>query len=96
MIETLGPDGAVGARGAQIWRVPSLPVKAVDTTEAGDCFVGVLAAAMDRGLQMQPAMRRACMAASMACTLVGAAPSFPAGAAIDLMLDEPQWQSRKS
>ena len=37
-------------------------------------FVGVLA---DRGLEMQPAMRRACVAASMTCKLVGAAPSFP-------------------
>jgi ribokinase len=59
-------------------------------------FVGVLAAAMDRGLEMQPAMRRACVAASMACTLVGAAPIFPTGVAIDLMLDKPQWQSGKS
>jgi ribokinase len=90
VIVTLGPDGAVGAKGDQIWQVPSMPVKAVDTTGAGDCFVGVLAAAMDRGLEMQPAMRRACVAASMACTLVGAAPSFPTGVAIDLMLDKPQ------
>ena len=96
VIVTLGPDGAVGAKGDQTWQVPSMPVKAVDTTGAGDCFVGVLAAAMDRGLEMQPAMRRACVAASMACTLVGAAPSFPTGAAIDLMLDKPQWQSGKS
>ena len=96
VIVTLGPDGAVGAKGDQIWRVPSLAVKAVDTTGAGDCFVGVLAAGLDRGMDMQPAMRRACMAASMACTLVGAAPSFPTGAAIDLMLDETRWQSGKS
>ena len=90
VIVTLGPDGAVGANGHQIWQVPSMPVKAVDTTGAGDCFVGVLAAAMDRGLEIEPAMRRACVAASMACTLVGAAPSFPTGVAIDLMLDKPQ------
>ncbi|MFM9848112.1 MAG: ribokinase [Hyphomicrobiaceae bacterium] len=88
VIVTLGPDGAVGAKGNQIWHAQSVPVKAVDTTGAGDCFVGVLAAAMDRGLEMQPAMRRACVAASMACTLVGAAPSFPAAAAIDLILGE--------
>jgi len=91
VIVTLGPDGAVGAKGDQIWEVPSMPVKAVDTTGAGDCFVGVLAAAMDRGLEIEPAMRRACVAASMACTQVGAAPSFPTGVAIDLMLDKPQW-----
>jgi ribokinase len=90
VIVTLGSDGAVGAKGDQIWQVPSMPVKAVDTTGAGDCFVGVLAAAMDRGLKVQPAMRRACVAASMACTRVGAAPSFPTGVAIDSMLDEPQ------
>jgi ribokinase len=96
VIVTLGPDGAVGAKGDQIWQVPSMPVKAVDTTGAGDCFVGVLAVAMDRGVEMEPATRRACVAASMACTLVGAAPSFPTGVAIDLMLDKPQWQSGKS
>jgi ribokinase len=96
VIVTLGPDGAVGAKGDQTWQVPAMPVKAVDTTGAGDCFVGVLAAAMDRGLEMQPAMRRACVAASMACTQVGAAPSFPTGAAIDSMLDRRQWQSGKS
>jgi ribokinase len=96
VIVTLGSGGAVGAKGDQNWQVPSMPVKAVDTTGAGDCFVGVLAAAMDRGLEMQPAMRRACVAASMACTLVGAAPSFPTGVAIDLMLDKPQWQSGNS
>jgi ribokinase len=96
VIVTLGPDGAVGAEGDQIWQVPSVPVKAIDTTGAGDCFVGVLAAAMDRGLEMQPAMQRACVAASMACTRVGAAPSFPTKAAIDLVLDKPQWQSGKS
>jgi ribokinase len=90
VIVTLGPDGAVGARDGRIWQVPSMPVKAVDTTGAGDCFVGVLAAAMDRGLEMAPAMRRACVAASMACTRVGAAPSFPTAAAIDAMLDGPR------
>ena len=96
VIVTLGPDGAVGANGARIWQVPSMPVKAVDTTGAGDCFVGVLAAAMDRGLEIEPAMRRACVAASMACTQVGAAPSFPTGAATDSMLDRCQWQSGRS
>jgi ribokinase len=90
VIVTLGPDGAVGASADQAWRVWSMPVKAVDTTGAGDCFVGVLAAALDRGLEMQSAMRRACVAASMACTVVGAAPSFPTRAAIDSMLDEPR------
>jgi sugar/nucleoside kinase (ribokinase family) len=44
--------------------IPSTPVKALDTTGAGDCFVGALAAAMERGLEIEPAIRR--VAASMA------------------------------
>jgi ribokinase len=87
VIVTLGPDGAVGARDDLTWQVPAMPVTAVDTTGAGDCFVGVLAAALDRGSAMEPAMRRACVAASMACTQVGAAQSFPAAAAIDSRLE---------
>jgi ribokinase len=92
-IVTLGLDGAVAAEGERTWQAPALPVEAVDTTGAGDCFVGVLAAGLDRGSEIEPAMRRACVAASMACTRVGAAPSFPTGAAIDQMLDGPQRQS---
>jgi fructose-1-phosphate kinase PfkB-like protein len=36
--------------------IPSTPVKALDATGAGDCFVGPLAAAMERGLENEPAM----------------------------------------
>ena len=90
VIVTLGPDGAVGAKGDLIWRAPSMPVKAIDTTGAGDCFVGVLAAAMDRGLDLPVATRRACAAAGMSCKLVGAAPSFPTGAEIDRVMDQPR------
>jgi len=44
--------------------IPSTPVKALDTTGAGDCFVGALAAAMERGLEIEPSIRR--VEASMA------------------------------
>ena len=50
---------------------------AIDTTGAGDCFVGVLAAALSRGATLPEAMRRAAVAGSLACTIVGAMPSFP-------------------
>ena len=52
-------------------------------TGAGDCFVGVLAAALLRGATMPEAMRRAAVAASLACTIVGAMPSFPTRQSID-------------
>ena len=88
VIVTLGEGGAVGVGPSAIWRVPAMAVKAVDTTGAGDCFVGVLAAALARGLAMEAAMRRACVAASLACTIAGAAPSFPTAEVIDLAVEE--------
>ena len=78
--------GAIGAAGAVRWQASALPVVAVDTTGAGDCFVGVLAAAMLRGLTLPAAMRRAAVAGSLACTIVGAMPSFPGRASIEAAL----------
>jgi len=86
IIITLGAAGAIGAAGAARWRAPALPVAAVDTTGAGDCFVGVLAAAMLRGLTLPAATRRAAVAGSLACTIVGAMPSFPGRASIEAAL----------
>jgi len=87
--------GGKGANQAVAAARDGVTVRFVGSVGA-DGFVGVLAAVLDRGLEMRPAMRRACVAASMACMLVGAAPSLPTGVAIDLMLDKPQWQSGKS
>ena len=59
---------AMGGKGAnRPWQPPSdvVRVRLVGSVGA-DGFVGVLAAAMNRGLEMQPAMRRACVAARMA------------------------------
>ena len=48
-----------------------------DTTAAGDCFTGVLAAALDRGLSIAEALRRANLAAALCCTRVGTQASLP-------------------
>jgi ribokinase len=77
---TLGEAGAEAATGAGLLRVPAFPVEPVDTTGAGDCWCGVLAAALDRGLDLEAAMRRASAAAAIACTRVGAAASMPVSA----------------
>jgi ribokinase len=86
VILTLGEKGAIGARGDERWQVAAMQVVAIDTTGAGDCFVGVLAAALERGQALPRAMQRAAVAASLACTVVGASPSFPAREAIDAAL----------
>ena len=78
VIVTLGGEGAraVTADG-QIIAVPALKVKPVDTVGAGDTFCGYLAAGLDAGLALEAAMRRAAIAASLACLKPGAQPAIP-------------------
>jgi ribokinase len=83
VIATLGPEGAIAAGPEGVFRVAALPVKAVDTTGAGDTFCGVLAARLDRGESLPEAMRFAAVAGSLAVTREGAQPSFPTLAEIE-------------
>ena len=75
-IVTLGPEGALAAQGDAITRVASPVVKAVDTTGAGDAFIGTLVAGLAEGLELEPALQRSCAGAALACTKQGAMPSY--------------------
>ena len=63
--------------------IPALAIEAVDTTGAGDTFVGVLAAGLDQGLALKAALRRASAAAGLACLAHGAQTAMPDRAAIE-------------
>lgn len=86
VVRTLGEAGAEAAAGGAMLRVPAVPVTALDTTGAGDTWCGVLAAALARGAELEPAMRRAATAAAIACTRAGAAASMPLAAETDAAL----------
>ncbi len=75
---TLGAAGAryAGADGTQC-RVAAAPVKAVDTTAAGDTFTGYFIAALLDGAGPQAAMELAARAAGICVTRQGAASSIP-------------------
>ena len=83
-----------GARGAE-WIVPgadplfvaAFSAKAVDTTGAGDCFAGSLAAALDQGMAVPRAMAFAAAAAAIQVTRPGAAPAMPQHDEIIALLD---------
>jgi ribokinase len=84
LVVTRGAGGVTAflADGTQ-FRVPALPIDPVDTTGAGDTFVGALAAALDSGLSLEFALRRASAAAGLACLGLGAQAAMPDAAAID-------------
>jgi len=85
---TLGSAGALALARDGGWRIGALAVEARDTTGAGDAFVGVLAAALDRGLALPDALGRASVAAGLACTRIGAQTSQPDRAAIEARLPD--------
>lgn len=85
---TLGAGGAVAAGPDGCFRVNSLTIEPVDTTGAGDTFVGVLAAALDQGDALSSALQRASVGAGLACIGLGAQTSQPLAADIQARLHE--------
>ena len=86
LVRTLGAGGAVFSGRSEEIHVAAHPVAVVDTTAAGDCFVGVLAAALDRGLPIAAALHRASVAAGLACARHGTQTSLPRGSETDAAL----------
>lgn len=83
---TLGEDGALLVRDGRETLVDAPLVEPVDTTGAGDCFSGVLAAAWWAGLPLDDAVRRAVAAAALSVTVQGAREGMPTAAGIDAAL----------
>ncbi|MCK1739155.1 ribokinase [Bradyrhizobium sp. 138] len=74
---TLGKRGVLALAGREELAVPGRAVKAVDTTGAGDCFVGALAAQLAGGAPLRTALTFANAAASISVQRMGAGPSMP-------------------
>ena len=77
VIVTLGAQGLVFANGSSFEHFPAPRVKAVDTTAAGDTFVGGFAAALASGKDEAEAIRFGQVAAALSVTRAGAQPSIP-------------------
>ncbi|MBV8190279.1 MAG: ribokinase, partial [Alphaproteobacteria bacterium] len=76
-VVTLGARGAVVVTAGGATSNPAFKAKVVDTTGAGDCFVGALAARLAAGDALVAAARYANAAASCAVEQLGAGPSMP-------------------
>lgn len=88
VVVTLGARGALHVNGMDTTRIPAFPVDLVDTTAAGDTFVGVLAVGLTEGLDIPAAARRASAAAALSVQRFGASSSMPTRAEIDVFLTE--------
>jgi len=77
VVATLGARGAVAVDGDRVLVVPARQVEVVDTTGAGDTFVGALAARLAAGDALDRALEWANLAASLSVQRVGAGPASP-------------------
>jgi len=79
---TLGRRGVLAMIDGNASVVPGRPVKAIDTTGAGDCLVGALASQLAGGKAIGDALAYANAAASICVQRMGAAPSMPTAAEV--------------
>jgi ribokinase len=75
---TLGARGVIVKSGKTECFVAAPKVKAIDTTAAGDTFIGYFAASVVRGFPLKTSLTYACKAAALSVTRKGAADSIPA------------------
>lgn len=89
VIVTLGERGCFISRADGYLEVPAFKVKSVDTTGAGDAFVGGFAAGLlaHEG-DLAAAARHGCAVAALSVTKPGTAPSMPHAAAIQRFLQQ--------
>ncbi len=89
VVITLGERGSLAAGPDRIELVPAFKVQAVDTTGAGDAFIGSFAVFLSEGLPEEDALPRANLYAALSATKVGTQKSFCNRAEF-----EKEWQSR--
>lgn len=88
ILVTRGGDGAFwrDQKTGEMTEVASFHVNPVDTTGAGDCFIGYVAAALDEGQSVADALRLASAASAIKVTREGAAPGIPLRAEVEAFL----------
>jgi ribokinase len=83
VVVTLGARGAVAIKGERAVIMPGRSVQAVDTTGAGDCFVGTMAARLAARADLDEALDYANLAASLCVQRLGAGSSMPTAQEVD-------------
>jgi len=76
VIITLGANGSLLATRDETVHIPPFPVQSIDSTGAGDAFIGSFAVFLGEGVPEKEALRRANLYAALSTTGVGTQKSF--------------------
>ena len=90
VIVTLGANGSLLASREGMEHIPAFAVKSIDSTGAGDAFIGSFAVFLGEGLAEREAVRRANLYAGLSTTGVGTQKSFYDRARFDA-----EWKARE-
>ncbi|UAK16393.1 ribokinase [Sporolactobacillus terrae] len=85
---TLGEKGSYFKNASTEINVPAYKVKAIDTTAAGDSYVGAFAYGVANDWSIEKTMRYAAAASALTVTKMGAQPSLPSKDEVDHFLEE--------
>ncbi len=77
VIVTLGSQGALIVTSRQVTHVDTFPVNVVDTTAAGDAFIGGFSSSLLQNKSLEESVRYGCACGALATTKFGAQPSLP-------------------
>lgn len=92
VVVTLGSKGLFFRNRSQDFWIKAFKVTAVDTTAAGDAFLGALACGLSQDKPIQEALRFANGAGALATTKLGAQPSLPSRKEVQLFLKTSRWR----
>jgi ribokinase len=87
VIVTLGAKGALAVSKDKTIHADAYKVQAVDTTAAGDAFIGGFASALLRGMELSEALKYGNASGALAVTKFGAQPSLPTRKEVEQLID---------
>jgi ribokinase len=89
-VVTLGGDGCVALTADSLVELDAYKVPVVDTTGAGDAFVGAFAVALSQGSSFDDALMFASAAGAATCAHIGAQSPTTSQEALRLLAEQPQ------
>ncbi len=90
LVITLGANGALYSNGSESFVVPPYPVKALDSTAAGDAFNAAFAIKIAQGEDVNAALRYGNAAGALTASRMGSQPSLPTAEEVAHFIEERQ------